>query len=56
MGVPAHRVIASGGAVGGFAGNPELKRALLRAEGIHVPGRRVSNFERLRWRPRMQGP
>jgi 6-O-methylguanine DNA methyltransferase, DNA binding domain len=50
-GVPAHRVIASGGALGGFGGNLELKRALLRAEGILVPGRRIRNFDRLRWRP-----
>ncbi len=56
VGVPAHRVIASGGAVGGFGGNQELKRALLRAEGIQVPGRRVRNFERLRWRPGRKGP
>src|SRR5262245_19752139 len=50
-GVPAHRVIASGGALGGFGGNLELKRALLRAEGILVPGGRIRNFERLRWHP-----
>jgi O-6-methylguanine DNA methyltransferase len=47
--VPCHRVIAAGGAVGGFAGNPELKRSLLRAEGIAVTGRRIRNFRAIRW-------
>jgi len=47
--VPAHRVVAAGGALGGFAGNVELKKALLRAEGILVPGRRIREFVRVRW-------
>ncbi|MGH9148619.1 MAG: MGMT family protein [Vicinamibacterales bacterium] len=47
--VPAHRVIAAGGALGGFGGNVELKKALLRAEGILVPGRRIRQFARVRW-------
>ncbi|RPH58147.1 MAG: MGMT family protein [Acidobacteria bacterium] len=50
-GVPAHRVIAAGGALGGFGGNLELKKALLRAEGILVPGRRIRQFSRVRWPP-----
>ena len=33
--VPAHRVIAAAGRLGGYGGNLELKRALLRAEGRH---------------------
>ena len=49
--VPAHRVVASGGALGGFGGSPAFKRELLQAEGIAIPGRRIRNFERLRWRP-----
>jgi methylated-DNA-[protein]-cysteine S-methyltransferase len=32
--VPAHRVIAAGGRIGGFAGRPDLKRALLAREGL----------------------
>ncbi len=32
--VPCHRVIASGGKIGGFGGGPEWKRELLRLEGI----------------------
>ena len=31
--VPCHRVIRSSGAVGGFAGGPAKKRAMLRREG-----------------------
>lgn len=31
--VPCHRVLRSGGDVGGYGGGPEMKRALLRLEG-----------------------
>jgi methylated-DNA-[protein]-cysteine S-methyltransferase len=47
--VPCHRVIAAGGALGGFGGNLELKRSLLRAEGLLVTTRRVRNFRERRW-------
>src|SRR6185295_865322 len=50
-GVPCHRVIAAGGALGGFGGNLQMKRELLRAEGIEVGIGRVRGFEELRWRP-----
>ena len=50
-GVPCHRVIAAGGAIGGYGGNLQIKRELLRAEGIEVGTGRVRSFERLRWRP-----
>ena len=43
-GVPCHRVIAAGGRLGGFGGNVQLKRELLRAEGILVTGTRVKDF------------
>jgi O-6-methylguanine DNA methyltransferase len=46
--VPAHRVIAAAGQLGGYGGNIELKKALLRAEGILVTGRRVRNFSAIR--------
>ena len=49
-GVPCHRVIAAGGRLGGFGGNLQLKRELLRAEGILVTGNRVKNFVERRWR------
>jgi methylated-DNA-[protein]-cysteine S-methyltransferase len=48
-GMPCHRVIASGGALGGYGGNLQLKRELLRAEGIEVGERRIRRFEAVRW-------
>ena len=48
-GIPCHRVIAAGGRLGGFAGNLQLKRELLRAEGIPVAGMRVRDFAARRW-------
>ena len=50
--VPCHRVVGAGGALGGYAGNLELKRSLLRAEGLAVVGRRIRGFPRARWRGR----
>jgi methylated-DNA-[protein]-cysteine S-methyltransferase len=34
--VPCHRVVASGGGLGGFGGGPDLKRRLLALEGAAV--------------------
>ena len=51
---PAHRVIAAGGALGGYGGNLELKRALLRSEGILVSSSRIKDFENRRWGPRQK--
>jgi len=51
-GVPCHRVIAAAGRLGGYGGNLELKRALLRAEGVLVSGSRIKQFEEKRWRRR----
>lgn len=48
--VPAHRVIAAGGKLGGFGGNEQLKRSLLRAEGVSMRGTGVYPFANLRWR------
>lgn len=51
--MPCHRVIAAGGALGGYgAGNLQLKRELLRAEGLEVGMTRVRNFAQVRWQPR----
>jgi O-6-methylguanine DNA methyltransferase len=50
-GVPCHRVISAGGALGGYGGHLQVKRELLRAEGIEVGTGRVRGFDRLRWRP-----
>jgi alkylated DNA nucleotide flippase Atl1 len=49
--VPCHRVVGAGGALGGYGGNPELKRSLLRAEGNIVIGLRVRSFSKARWNP-----
>jgi methylated-DNA-[protein]-cysteine S-methyltransferase len=49
-GVPCHRVVAAAGLVGGYGGNEQLKRALLRAEGLVVNGRRIRHFDRNRYR------
>jgi O-6-methylguanine DNA methyltransferase len=49
--VPCHRVIAAAGRLGGFGGNLELKRALLRAEGISVSATSVRDFRNRRWTP-----
>ena len=48
-GLPYHRVIAAGGKLGGYGGNPALKRALLAAEGLIVTTTRVREFARKRW-------
>ena len=48
-GVPCHRVVAAGGRLGGYGGNLELKRQLLRAEGVRVFGDKVRDFREKRW-------
>ena len=42
--VPCHRVIAAAGKLGGYGGNLELKRGLLRAEGLMVGVSSIRNF------------
>ena len=54
-GTPCHRVIAAGGALGGYAGNLQLKRELLRREGIEVSLRRIRGFDAVRFRPKRSG-
>jgi methylated-DNA-[protein]-cysteine S-methyltransferase len=60
-GLPAHRVIAANGGLGGFGGNLPLKRALLAQEGVIVRGNRVVDWRSRRWaaegprRPASQG-
>jgi methylated-DNA-[protein]-cysteine S-methyltransferase len=49
VGVPCHRVIAAGGRLGGYGGNLQLKRELLRAEGILVSASRVKDFNARRY-------
>lgn len=47
--LPAHRVVAAGGVLGGFGGDELTKAALLRAEGLTVVGRRIRRFAAVRW-------
>lgn len=47
--VPCHRVVASGGKLGGYGGEPGLKRRLLLAEGVGFSGSRLKLAEH-RWR------
>jgi O-6-methylguanine DNA methyltransferase len=47
-GLPYHRVIASGGRVGGYGGATGLKASLLAAEGLTVRRGRVVGFEGVR--------
>jgi O-6-methylguanine DNA methyltransferase len=47
--LPYHRVVAAGGGLSGYGRHPETKSALLRAEGVVVRGRRISNFKGCRW-------
>lgn len=49
--VPCHRVVAAGGALGGYGGRDAMKRALLAAEGVQVREGRVRGFTALRWAP-----
>jgi len=50
-GTPCHRVIAAGGALGGYGSNLQVKRELLRAEGHEVGLRRIRGFNAARWQP-----
>lgn len=49
-GVPCHRVVGAGGALGGFGGHERDKAQRLEAEGVRVVGRRLRNFTQTRWR------
>jgi O-6-methylguanine DNA methyltransferase len=46
--IPAHRVIAAGGRLGGYGGNESMKRALLVAEGVVVINARI-RLQEYRW-------
>ena len=50
-GLPYHRVIGAGGALGGYS-SLSLKRSLLAAEGLTVRPRRVVGFAKIRWNGR----
>lgn len=46
--LPAHRVVAAGGRLGGFGGHPDLKAQRLRAEGLIVINGRIRRFAEVR--------
>jgi O-6-methylguanine DNA methyltransferase len=48
--IPAHRVIAAGGRLGGYGGNESMKRALLTAEGVIIRNLRI-RLQDYRWSP-----
>lgn len=48
--VPAHRVIAAAGRLGGYGGNEAMKRALLVAEGVVIRNSRI-NLKEYGWSP-----
>jgi O-6-methylguanine DNA methyltransferase len=54
--VPCHRVVASGGRLGGYGGSEATKRWLLMAEGVEMAGMRIRNLDRVRWRRRARQP
>ena len=54
-GIPCHRVIAAGGSLGGYS-NLQMKRELLRAEGLEVTPSRVRHFDTVRWSPQAVSP
>ncbi|MGH9162721.1 MAG: MGMT family protein [Vicinamibacteraceae bacterium] len=47
--IPCHRVVATGGQLGGYGGSVSFKRELLRAEGVRVVGTRIRKFDDIRW-------
>jgi O-6-methylguanine DNA methyltransferase len=49
-GLPYFRVVAAGGRVGGYGSHPEVKIALLRAEGLVIVRGRIRRFARHRVR------
>jgi O-6-methylguanine DNA methyltransferase len=51
VGVPAHRVVAAGGKLGGYGGSEHLKRSLLVAEGVTLRGSRIP-LEQFQWTPK----
>jgi O-6-methylguanine DNA methyltransferase len=53
---PCHRVIGANGSLGGWTGHLQVKRELLRAEGIEVGTARVRHFRVVRWMPRLPHP
>lgn len=47
--VPCHRVVASDGSLGGFAGGLKKKIQLLKEEGIEIRNNKIVNFDSVKW-------
>lgn len=45
--VPCHRVVASGGLIGGFASGCENKVKILKKEGVLVMNNKIVDFEKI---------
>jgi methylated-DNA-protein-cysteine methyltransferase-like protein len=48
-GLPYHRVVGAGGALGGYGSGPVFKATLLTAEGLVIRRGRVAGFRTCRW-------
>jgi methylated-DNA-[protein]-cysteine S-methyltransferase len=48
--VPCHRVVSSGGKIGGFAEGVGVKIEILKKEGVVVKDGKVQNFENIFYR------
>ncbi|MCX6767379.1 MAG: MGMT family protein [Candidatus Micrarchaeota archaeon] len=48
--VPCHRVVSSGGKIGGYSRGVAIKTSLLRREDVFAKGGRIAGFEKLFFR------
>ena len=55
-GLPYHRVVASGGNIGGYGAYPQLKAGLLAAEGLTIVRGRIRRFDHHRLSAVKQAP
>jgi methylated-DNA-[protein]-cysteine S-methyltransferase len=46
--VPCHRVVKSDGSIGGYAGGIEMKKDLLKKEGVKCSSDRIERFDEIR--------
>jgi methylated-DNA-[protein]-cysteine S-methyltransferase len=49
-GLPYHRVVGAGGALGGYGSGPAFKVALLAAEGLTIRRARIAGFRECHWK------
>jgi len=49
-GLPYHRVVGAGGALGGYGSGPAFKAARLTAEGLVIRRGRISAFQKRYWK------